>query len=145
MALNNNVKNNRQIINGQICPYCNCKTERVSGSDIYTESIKYNNYIFIRCVMNKDHYVGTYATGRSLGRLADKALRKIKMETHLIFDSLWKSENALFSSRKKAYGWLSNQLNLPPKLTHIGMFDIEQCKQVILICEAIRKDQQLEK
>ena len=124
------------ILTGQICPYCNCKTELVPGSDIYTGTNQYNDYRFFRCVLNRDHYIGTYASGRSLGRLADRQLRRKKMEAHQIFDSLWKARPPFFRTRFLAYQWLSVRMNLPQDLTHIGMFDVEQCDCVIRICKA---------
>jgi hypothetical protein len=39
-------------------------------------------------------------------------------------------------ARHKAYKWLSEQMGTDIKLTHIGMFDVEQCKQVIEICKS---------
>ena len=123
------------ILTGQICPYCNCKTELVSGGDIYKGTNQYNAYRFFRCVLNRDHYIGTYASGRSLGRLADKELRRKKMEAHQIFDTLWKASPPFFPSRFLAYQWLSVQMNVSQELTHIGMFDVDQCNRVIQVCE----------
>ena len=37
--------------------------------------------------------------------------------------------------RKAAYGWLAEQMGLPIEKTHIGMFDIPQCQEVIKIIE----------
>ena len=38
-------------------------------------------------------------------------------------------------TRYNAYGWLSKQMNLRRDETHIALFEIEQCKQVIDICQ----------
>lgn len=46
---------------------------------------------FYLCNNDKDHYVGTYDNStRSLGRLANADLRKLKHLGHSIFDRLWK-------------------------------------------------------
>ena len=37
--------------------------------------------------------------------------------------------------RKAAYGWLAEQMGLPIEKTHIGMFDVPQCQEVIKIIE----------
>ena len=36
---------------------------------------------------------------------------------------------------REAYKWLSEQLGMPRKDTHIGMFDVDQCKRVVEICK----------
>ena len=48
----------------------------------------------------------------ALGRLADAELRTLKSEGHAVFDPLWK-ERKIFKSRKKAYEWLSEDMDLP--------------------------------
>lgn len=57
---------------------------------------------------------------------------------HQAFDPIWKFRHM---SRSGAYAWLSEQMGLPPEKTHIGMFDLEQCGQVMRICA--RKDRSI--
>ena len=38
-------------------------------------------------------------------------------------------------SRTKAYKWLAAQMQLSEKDTHIGGFEMDQCQQVIDLCE----------
>lgn len=124
----------KSIMSGQICPYCNCSTELVDDKAIYGPESNYGR-MFLRCIKNHDHYVGTYrSTGLSLGRLADNELRRWKMEGHKAFDGLWNGDVQYFKSRQSAYEWLSEEMNLPSELTHFGMFDIEQCKMAIQKC-----------
>lgn len=129
------------VIAGKICSYCNCETELVLGDVIYPHKIaeqprpKYLDKSYYKCIENDDHYVGTYADNiTSLGRVANSALRKCKNMGHNIFDPLWKEKRA-FESQQAAYEWLSQQMNLPLKYTHFGMFTIEQCQQAIFLCE----------
>jgi hypothetical protein len=122
------------IMQGQICPYCDCATDLVDDKEIYGPESTLER-LFFRCKENHDHYVGTYKkTGLALGRLADRELRKWKMEGHNIFDPMWKNKEAIFKTRLTAYQWLSEQMNLPLHMTHFGMFDIDQCKIAIQIC-----------
>lgn len=65
---------------------------------------------------------------------ADFATRQARIEVHEWFDTLWQS--GIFS-RKKAYKKLAVYLGLSPKKTHIGHFDIEQCKRTIEFCKAV--------
>jgi hypothetical protein len=65
----------RDVLSGKICPYCMCETIRVTDREIYGPQSNYNKS-FIQCIENRDHYVGTFSNGQSLGRLADAGLRK---------------------------------------------------------------------
>jgi hypothetical protein len=128
------IKNN--ILSGKVCPYCQCETNEVTDKEIFGP---YSNYDkkFIQCKMNRDHYVGTYRNGKSLGRLANLTLRRKKMEAHAIFDPLWK--NKIFKSRDAAYTWLSSKMSLPKDETHFGMFDETQCDKAIRLMNRFNK------
>ena len=75
----------------------------------------------------------TKNTQNSLGRLANKELRTLKMQAHKAFDPIWKDG---YMTRKQAYKWLSDQLEIPEEYTHIGMFGVETCKIVARICKS---------
>jgi hypothetical protein len=120
------IKNN--ILSGKVCPYCQCETNQVTDKDIFGPFSNYDKK-FIQCKMNPDHYVGTYRNGKSLGRLANQALRIKKMEAHAAFDPLWM--NKIFKSRDAAYEWLSSKMKLPKEETHFGMFSEKQCDKAI--------------
>lgn len=64
---------------------------------------------------------------------ADFATRQARIEAHSWFDALWQS--GIFS-RKKAYKKLAAYLGLSKKKTHIGYFNLEQCKRTIDFCQA---------
>jgi len=38
-------------------------------------------------------------------------------------------------TRRAFYEWLAEQMGMPLEQTHIGMMDVDQCKQVIKICK----------
>lgn len=110
------------------CPYCGMRAEYVDSSEIYGKS-----YGMIYLCRPCDAYVGVHkGTSRPLGRLANAELRHWKIAAHAAFDPLWQSGE--YEKRNDAYAWLAEQMGLPRSKTHIGMFDIEQCKQVIQIC-----------
>lgn len=80
-----------------------------------------------------DAIVGVHkGTDNALGRLANRELRSLKKEAHANFDPIWKTKKM---DRSQAYKWLSQQLELPPQYTHIGMFSEKTCKRVITICK----------
>ena len=129
-----------------ICDYCGQKARLVKGSLIYPKRPDLHRLNFYYC--DNDHdpaYVGCHKgrDGRKpLGRLADAELRYWKSMAHSAFDPLWKKEShsKIFKTRSNAYSWLSKALKISGDKCHIGMFDIEQCKQVAKICLRIELD-----
>lgn len=122
----------KNILKGEICPYCICHTKLVTDKEIYGNQ-SLGSKFYIQCVKNTDHYVGTFSNGKSLGRLADAQLRKFKREGHDIFDQLWQGENKIFNTRDQAYTWLSKKMKISKDLTHFAMFNDDQCIQCIKI------------
>lgn len=116
-----------------VCPYCQQPAKLVTGLDIYPHRIDLRSYKFWHCEPC-DAYVGCNRriNGTTpLGRLANKELRLAKIRAHAAFDPLWKSGKM---QRGAAYTWLSKQMNLSIEKTHIGMFNLEQCREVVRIC-----------
>lgn len=74
-------------------------------------------------------YVGTHKnSGAPLGRLADKELRSLKLKAHAHFDRLWQDKHM---SRKEAYALLAKSMRIQKRFCHIGMFNNNQCLQVV--------------
>lgn len=114
-----------------ICPYCNHHSTLVKGNVIYPHREDLHTLNFWKCLSCKDVYVGCKPnTTIPHGSLANSALRAARSEAHKFFDLLWKSTKRPQTARTACYAWLSEIMNLPPEQTHIGMFDIEQCKRV---------------
>ena len=112
------------------CDYCGHLAKYVDSEVIYKKS-----YGMIYLCSPCDAYVGTHKrTDTPLGRLANAELRKWKKLAHAYFDPIW--QHGRFKKRRgDAYKWLSEQMKLPVSETHIGMFDVEQCRQVVSIME----------
>ena len=130
-----------EIINGKICPYCECESKLVKGENVYPHKINetprpyYLDKMFYQCINNPNHYVGTYKDNEtSLGRIADTDLRRWKNKGHRAFDPLWK-DKIHFKNQQEAYQWLSDKMELPIEHTHFGMFTIDQCQKAIKFCE----------
>lgn len=112
------------------CPYCGRKAEYVDSKIVYGKSFG-KIYLCRQCMA----YVGVHkGTDKPLGRLANAELRYWKRAAHAAFDHLWKY-GRFKGFRNVAYGWLAKRMGLPMELTHIGMFDVAQCKKVIQICQ----------
>lgn len=78
-------------------------------------------------------YVGVHkGSDKPLGRLANSELRNWKKAAHAAFDPLWKY-GPYRGRRNEAYRWLSEKMGTPIESTHIGMFDVDQCRKVVRI------------
>lgn len=114
----------QEIMQGKVCPYCKGKTQLVDSKVIYGTSFGMI-YLCTPCRA----YCGVHkGTEKSLGRLANGNLRKLKKEAHKYFDVIWKDKH---TTRKQAYQYLSEHLGLPIEYTHIGMFSEKTCLRVI--------------
>lgn len=115
------------------CPYCGRKAEYVDDKVIYGRSYGMA-YLCRHCMA----YVGVHkGTDKPLGRLANAELRYWKKAAHAAFGPLW--QRGRFKGRRNAaYNWLAQKMGLPKEDTHIGMFDVLQCKRVIQIIKTER-------
>ena len=124
----------------KICRYCGGPIHvvpaiRVYGSSVYRLGLE-NEHIF-QC-QNCNARVGCHkGTTRPLGNVANETLRLKRMETHQVFDAFWKSQGM---TRTQAYKWLAQQMGLPENKAHIGGFEMDQCQQVIDMCESAKKE-----
>ena len=116
------------------CDYCGRRAEYVDSSEVYGRS-----YGMIYLCRPCKAWVGVHkGTDKPLGRLANEELRHWKRTAHAFFDPFWQV-GRFKHQRNGAYKWLSEQMGLPREKTHIGMFDVHQCKQVIDICQRERR------
>lgn len=124
----------REVVTGKQCPYCGAVPEYVDSEVIYGRS-----YGMMYLCRPCDAYCGVHkGTKRALGRLANKELRAWKQKAHARFDAMWKMSTRQ-GRRKNAYAWLGEQMALRPSRTHIGMFNVEQCKKAIELCDTLLK------
>lgn len=127
------LKDDPLVLLGRSCPYCGAPTQLVDDSEIYGRSFGTKCYICRPC----QAWVGCHkGTDKALGRIANKRLRKLKLQAHESFDPIWKDG---YLPRTAAYEVLSTALELPAEQTHIGMFDEELCRKVIELSNVIYK------
>lgn len=126
-----------RINSAKICPYCYGKPEYVDSVEVYGQS-----YGMIYLCRDCDAYVGVHHKNsrKALGRLARKDLRQAKIEAHKYLDALWqRAQREKYPKKRDAriatYRWLADQMGKAMKETHIGMFDLEECAEVIRICK----------
>ena len=127
------------------CDYCNKQPKYVDSSVVYGKS-----YGMIYYCKPCDAYVGVHkGTDKPLGRLANRELRYWKKEAHKFFDPLWirklekrKKEDSTYKkcyARGSGYKWLAKQLGITRENCHIGMFNVDKCKEVVAICSKYYK------
>lgn len=120
-------------VRAPLCDYCHRPAVLVDSEAVYERS-----YGPIWICWKCQAWVGVHENSpryQPLGRLANRRLRMAKSAAHAALDPLWKRG---LMTRKGAYAWLAEQMNLPVKRTHIGWFDEAQCQRVIDHVKAYR-------
>lgn len=113
------------------CPYCGVGADLIESKAIHSKYIKYELLYVCRNFPECDSYVSANpSTLQPNGTLANAELRYWRKRAHKEFDKLWKDWGMW---RRYAYFILAQEMNLPKEKAHIGLFDVEQCKQVVLI------------
>jgi hypothetical protein len=127
------------------CVECGSTSELVSGDVIYPNFRKVHDQWFWRCPHCESSYVGCHGkTQRPLGRPAGPELRDARSKLHKqMVDPVW--ENAIASegyepedhrarviilgaARTRVYRFLAHKLRIDVEDCHIGMFDLETCR-----------------
>lgn len=70
---------------------------------------------------------GAHPDGAPLGVPANKATKAARIQTHLLFDKLWKPDGPM--KRREAYEWFQGVMQMTEDECHIGRFDIETCRR----------------
>ena len=117
------------------CNVCDSEDVRIiSTLQFYGKDYGTNLYVCRDCKAR----VGTHGRSETpKGSLADGYTRQWRNKAHQSFDPIWKGKHM---SRTQAYNWLSRMLTLPVEETHIGMFDAETCKKVVLLSNQKRQE-----
>lgn len=75
-------------------------------------------------------------TDRPLGNTADAATKRARNRAHAAFDPIWRNG---WKKRSQAYAWLAKLLEIPKAQCHIGLFNVEQCDQVVQHAERLTR------
>ena len=116
-----------------VCPYCGGPVARESNAVVYRK--EYGQWPFLyRCQDAKcDSYVGLHPkTDIPLGTLANKETRDWRKKAKALLIPMWEEQGM---EKTAVYQWLAEKMGIADwNHCHIGWFNIEQCKQVIQIC-----------
>lgn len=111
------------------CPYCGKDAQFITSKDFYGKDYGSNLYVCTPC----DARVGTHGRGKkALGTLANANLRELRKRCHSRIDPLWRSRKM---SRGSVYNRLQKVMSLSSEEAHIGLFNEQQCFQLLDIFE----------
>lgn len=123
------------------CNLCGGKVVYTSNSLIYGR--EYGSGRMYYCT-NCKAYVGTHIPRpkEAFGILADEELRELKKKCHGLFDSLWLKEKTLKDkkiTRKRAYKWLAERLEISVDCCHFGYFDKPTLQKAYRILQTVEE------
>lgn len=122
---------------GTVCKYpCLC------GGKMTLRDSEYGLYYGCANFPNCGGKVGAHQdSGEPLGTPADDETKKARIEAHEWFDRLWAREGKISKDfipmrRGQAYAWLRNRMGLDRDECHIGLFNKEQCAEVVRLSKS---------
>jgi len=120
------------------CPYCGRPAVLRKASYVYKEADE-NKLLYVCTGYPKcDAYVSVHeGTLKPKGTLANGDLRHKRIETHRLFDAIWK--NGILS-RKDAYRWMQDIFCLSREQAHIGEFSDYRCDCLISECRKVLRN-----
>lgn len=119
------------------CGYCHKPAMLTTGKKVYPWRPDLADKPMYAC-FDCNAWVGCHpGTTISLGRLANKESRHLKMLAHEAFDPLWKEKKL---TRSQAYKWLREAMGLSKKECHIGLMSDDDLKRAIALCRAKCKE-----
>ena len=111
------------------CPYCGSPAILKDASYVYGHNSSGGKVYVCSHYPACDSYVGVHqGTSLPKGSLANRTLRKKRIQAHQIFDQLWRK--GIFS-REEAYRWIGDKFCLQARQAHIGNFSDYMCDQLI--------------
>jgi hypothetical protein len=109
------------------CPYCVKEAKWTTNDEIYGK--RYGHSYMVYLCKDCDAYVGCHQnTKNPLGTMANRELRKLRIDAHNAFDPMWRKTKM---TRGQAYRWLASFIG--KKEIHIGQSDEKTCLKIIEI------------
>lgn len=116
------------------CPVCGAQAQLRPASVVYGSRAADPDaklYICSRYPACDTYVAAHHRTGLPMGTLADKKLRRLRVEAHAALDRLMDVSGM---SKKETYRWLQLQLGLPEEEAHIAKFSELRCESTIRLC-----------
>lgn len=111
------------------CPYCGGAAILRDASYVYGADASGRKLYVCQHYPTCDAYVSVHHdTLLPRGTLANGELRQKRIETHRIFDLIWKQG---ILTKKNAYRWIRDKFALTESQAHIGCFSMYMCDRLI--------------
>lgn len=117
------------------CPYCHSPAHLRPASVVYGDRTSDPGAKLYVCARYPacDSYVAAHrATLLPMGTLADKSLRRKRMEAHAALKRVVESG---LMTKKQMYRCIQAEFGLPEPEAHIGKFSEMRCQRVIDMCD----------
>lgn len=129
------MKNKKKICR---CPYCGSAAVLRDAKYVYGENAKGRHMYVCARYPECDSYVGAHEHSlKPMGTLADDGLRRKRIETHKVFDRIWK---AGIMSKDGAYRRMQYKFGMNANQAHIAQFSEYMCDRLISECERTLKN-----
>lgn len=113
------------------CPYCRSNAELVDAEELFPQNKELRGRSFWECKACAAWVVCYPDTILPFGTLANKNLRRLRIEAHSAFDAMLAAKHF---TRSAGYAWLSKKMRIPPEACHIRFFDERRAKKAKDIC-----------
>lgn len=116
------------------CPYCRSQAFLRPATVVCGQGRSEPNTELYVCAKYPicDAYVAAHRHNHlPMGTLANRELRRKRIEAHAAFNRLWQSG---LMTKRAAYRWLHVQFGLSAEKAHIANFSEWRCDQVIQLC-----------
>ena len=111
------------------CPTCGSTMILRSADGIYRDNPDHTMLYVCKHYPECDTYMRTYpGTGIPMGMPANRELRALRIEAHRYFDQLYLGG---IMSKKDAYLWLAELLQVPLSQAHISFLGEYYCRKVM--------------
>ncbi len=138
------------------CAHCGRECRLTDGSEVYPHRPDLGSLSFWVCDPCKA-WVGCHKAGAMtdagesdgtlpLGRAANEELRSARSTLHRKLDPIWKKQpkSQRRRARRRTYRIVARYMNLSIQDAHIGMFDLEQCRNAWRALTGINSENVLE-
>ena len=131
------------------CAHCSLACRLTTGREVYPHRKDLSDLRFWVCESCEArvgcHKEGAVVDGETsdgtmpLGRAANAALRRARSEVHKKLDPIWRTQpkKERRVARRRVYRVISRYMGLPMHQTHVGMFNLEQCRQAWRALDAV--------
>ena len=88
--------------------------------------------------------VSAHADGRPMGTPVTAEVKKLRRQTHELFDQLWQGPKP-FMTRDRAYQWMQQVMGLSAEEAHMGQFGADECRKLLAIVIPFLRDKMAER